>query len=236
MIKPIKIDGTFQVIVEREASFDDTVSRHVDSVWDKAKAGNASLFDGKTLAVDSITERALRCAVVPYKYFFAQQKDPSAEMKPDVQLVGVSGIVRWRDNVLFGKRGAGVTQYPGSYELVPSGSLPAADLGALIDYRAHLLEELKEETGIDESVVTNCRPVLLIVDDADSVVDICCVIEIASHYNIHQNFVAGEYQHLQYAPLADIRILTVAHRGMWVPTSAMILQNLSDSFDCVSNC
>jgi hypothetical protein len=230
VIQILKISDDFQVSVEAHASFAPVLEAKVDQIWHEARKNNSSLFDGTALAVRSFSAHSVQCITVPYKYFFAQQQDVELNGIEKLLLAGVSGVVRFGQAVLFGKRGPFVTQYPGAFELVPSGSLPAGSISTTIDYRQHLLDELHEETGIDRSHVADVAPLFLLVDRADGVVDICLSVQLACDPMQQCDLSSNEYDSLKTAPIASLRQIASATPSSWVPTSRAILSHLDDSF------
>lgn len=218
----IEIKSDFKIIVRPMPQPDLDWTNHVDRVWNDACKDNPRLFDGQTLAVQSASASQLVCGVVPYRFFYVAQKTQMGT-RESMMLAAVSGITIWDSRVLFGQRGLSVTQYAGAFELVPSGSLPAGNEGAEIDFRAHLLEELEEETHISSGGVLSCEPTLLVVDEDDCVTDVCCVIQLRELPDLAGCRESGEYASLNLESVESVKNLMGANASSWVPTSRELI-------------
>ena len=131
---------------------------------------------------------------VPYRYLYAFTVDKEWRGELPFIPVGISGLVKKGNKILFGKRSQKVTQYKGFWELPPSGSITQGEEG--LDPVLHLLKELKEETGITK--VTNVKPLAEMMDQEMGRLDLCYQIEVAEEG--HQT---DEYQQLLWLPIDD---------------------------------
>jgi beta-phosphoglucomutase-like phosphatase (HAD superfamily)/8-oxo-dGTP pyrophosphatase MutT (NUDIX family) len=111
----------------------------IDEIWE-AELKNARLFDGQILSLLSFEEHSLLGEFVSYRDYVAQMRGLDLNVKP----VSVSGIVRYKDSFLLGKRADSVSMFPSHYELAPAGSVDPSEL----NLKKIFLKELKEETGI----------------------------------------------------------------------------------------
>lgn len=110
-------------------------SKEVDEVWDPAKR------DGTLLSVYSFSLEEVLLEPVPYRFYWAQSQ--GVALASPVRPLAVMGVLFQEGRVLVGRRGKGVTQEPGKWEFVPSGSLQLCSRE--LDPAIQLFEELEEE-------------------------------------------------------------------------------------------
>lgn len=212
MLKTYPIDGSLVVTAAADAApLDAALERRVAEIWRREQAKRARpLFNGELLSVTSIEGSGIAGQFVEYRRFVAQRGDPSLVAALQVRPLAVSGLLRCRDGIVFGRRSAGTTQDAGRWELVPSGSLDRRGLKPdnTIDIRAKILEELEEETGSPSTAVTSAEPFLLVEDSESGVVDIG--IDLALDFDAeavlaaHRARATDEYETLRIVPAADI--------------------------------
>lgn len=230
MLSFVEIDDSFTVSSSPEpVSFSPDIDAQVDAVWARAIEQHPGLFDGAVLRVVSCDEKFLHCAPISYRYFYAQQTEHSLRDALQLVCVGVSGLVTMDDQVLVGTRSAFVTQCPNLFELVPSGSLPAPtpkDTTDAIDYRQQLLIELHEETGIPKESVEKIAPFLLVRDETDAVVDVCCSVGLKNldMQDLLQGSRSDEYAELALISWQQLRSMVKTAPELWVATSALMVQ------------
>ena len=178
--------------------------KDIEKAWeDEQVRRNLKLFNGNILNLAVINKQAqqdltLSCHSIEYKHYLAQRSGIELGITP----LAVSGIVYYKqDNIeifLVGKRSETVTQYPGYYEFMPSGSIDANNIvaGEPMEYKKQLLIELKEELGISDEVKT-INPFCLIFDEVDRVYDIGIEIEINNSHKIQ----VQEYTSIEKLPI-----------------------------------
>ena len=155
-----------------------------------------------------------------YRFFFARQIDPLLDI-PYVPLA-VSGICL-NDNgqILIGRR-RNVLEYRNCLEFVPSGGINETSAGgAILDYRNQLKEEFVEETGLNIGSIRVVKPLGLVKDFKNQVVDICCLIQVdTSSSEVLQNTL--EYEELSWIDRSAVDSET------FVPTSIALLNLFKD--------
>ncbi|MCB1119054.1 MAG: NUDIX domain-containing protein [Chlamydiia bacterium] len=114
----------------------------VDTIWEEKKEPHH--FDAPFVHCLNYDTHSLTGCLLPYRYLFAQQQGLSIPIRP----VTLCGITRHGDQILLGKRSPNVTQHPGAWECVPSGSLDRAD------FLAALTQELYEEAHLTPTSLT----------------------------------------------------------------------------------
>ena len=194
------------------------VALSVEKVWSEAQAKNPNLFDGMIKVLHSFSGQILSYKEVPYRYYYAQNQDASLKESLSLSALAVSGCIYKEGQVLVGARSSKVTQYPGTWELVPSGSLD--DLHQ--DWKEVLLQELREETNI-EAGETTVTPWMLLQDPAENVIDIVAKISFKEPSVLEKTLQSpsGEYSKLEWLTLSGFK-----PKGRWVPTSLAILEAL----------
>jgi hypothetical protein len=115
----------------------------VDSCWATLCSRNARYFDGSILHVLGVVRNGhggvtIHTAESSYRFYAVQQAGLDTGARP----LGVKGLCRSDDGWLMGRRSESVAYYPGEWEFVPGGSVPADGNPAEV-----LLAELGEESG-----------------------------------------------------------------------------------------
>lgn len=213
--KPLKITSEQQAVVDR--------------IWAEESAKNSSLFNGKIVSYSAHSFQGdkliINCFMTEYKYFLAELNDKT--LKLGIEPLAVSGIVIDTNNkVLFGARSETTTEYPGFYELVPSGSISSENInGSEVNFTNQLKQELQEETGISPDRVTEVIPIGLIYDKRDKVFDICGAI-------ILDEKLPGEFKSTEYAlfETASVDELpSIMKKWNFVPPSKIISNMWADN-------
>ncbi len=197
----------------------------VDGIWkEAADRSQGKLFDGMVTCLSSIEPGKLYVQPVPYRLFYAQRQSAKLRAALDLKALAVSGIIRCHGAVLFGKRSPTVTQYPGYWELVPSGALDAGKPGAegCLDYKQQILDELKEECAVEPADVVCVSPLALILDVGEATYDICCQIELKK--SPPDSISNDEYTQIESISDRQLSRFYAEHSGALVPTSAAILK------------
>lgn len=242
MLTCVEINDSFTVTCSAaKPELLDNVQKSVDEIWRSAVAHNSTLFDGTILCVTESDSSGLRCQPVGYRYFFAQQTDRKLKDALNLMAVGVSGLVSLRGKVFVGIRSDRVTQCPNLFELVPSGSLPApepmpapAGGGGLpsgaVDYKHQLLNELQEEAGIAAEEVGSVKPFLLVRDENEAVIDICCAIDLKNLdvMAVIEQFRSDEYTELELIAWNRVQSMVRTAPELWVPTSVLMINHLGN--------
>ena len=204
-------EGHFPEIADEE-------KRRIETIWESALK-QKSLADESVLYYQShislVDKLVVRAFWGSYRFFFARQMDPSLDT-PFVPLA-VSGIcVNGDDQVLIGRR-RNVVEYRGYLEFVPSGGINGRSAGvATLDYRCQLKEEFVQETELDISSISFMKPLGLVRDFKNQVVDICCLIQVDTPSSeVLQNTL--EYEELSWIDQSAVESET------FVPTSIALL-------------
>ena len=115
----------------------------VDERWGALCASNPRYFDGSILHVLGVVRNGhggvtIHVARSSYRFYAVQRTGIDTGTRP----LGVKGLCRHGARWLMGKRSGSVAFYPGQWEFVPGGSVPADSEPSDV-----LLRELREESG-----------------------------------------------------------------------------------------
>ncbi|MBK9140862.1 MAG: hypothetical protein IPM23_00090 [Candidatus Melainabacteria bacterium] len=197
----------------------------VDRIWTSAMESgseNTHLFDGQALFVDTIDDDGITLFQLPYRFLYAQRRNPHLRRELNLRPIAVSGVCLSAGKMLVGMRASTATQYPGFLELVPSGGL--GDLGHRLDYKQRLIEELEEETTIKKECIREITTIGICLDRNESTYDLCCTILFPD--KLCQESVSspnGEYEELYWQ---DTSNLSRASAAGIVPTSQAMVEHL----------
>jgi len=144
------------------------VEKKVEEIWQCERARRSSLFNGKIFAVTNVQEAQIVGRFVEYKQFLAQLRCPELFEELKIEALAVTGTLLAEGGVIWGKREASSTQYPETWELLPSGGLDdkGQNAAGALDLRRQLLDELKQELGLGEESVDLIRPICFVHDAA----------------------------------------------------------------------
>ncbi len=212
-------------------------NEYIDEAWKAAVEKNENIYNGSLLSFSGVSRDSLQIIkvdghFVEYKHFVAQRSDggPALGIKP----VAVSGLVFLKiehdERVVFGRRSM-TTQYPGSWELIPSGSIDkdCMNQDGTIDYTRKVMEEFLEETALSEACVSQARAFTFILDSREDVYNIGCELEIngVDVEGLHKVFTSStrEYQgRVALVPVVDLQAFVATHKERIVPTSLGMIE------------
>ena len=115
----------------------------IDERWEALREANPRYFDGSMLQVLGVVRNGhggvtIHVASTSYRFYAVQRTGIDTGTRP----LGVKGLCRHDDGWLMGRRSDSVAFYPGQWEFVPGGSMPADG-----EPRDVLARELAEESG-----------------------------------------------------------------------------------------
>ena len=172
--------------------------------WQAALAERPGLFDGPILTVTALGRDHIEVAPTSYRFLLAAKDDPELKAALNLRPLAVSGLLRCPKGYVFGHRALTLTEAPGVWELVPSGGVEPS--GALVDVKAQVLKELREEIGLETSEVQTAGPVGCIEDLASGVIDIVIPMSTprtaAEIRRAHETKATREYSELHFGEAA----------------------------------
>jgi len=204
----------------------------IEAAWQEAQAeAGGQLFNGKLFSVAEISDGHISGRFIDYMWFVAARRRPRIAPSLNIKPLAVTGVLRCRDGIVFGRRSQAVVQDKGLWELAPSGGISASCVrnDGAIDFTAQILEELREETGIQVADVARTRPLCVIEDVVTPMFEI--IVEAltdltAAEVGARAAQASGEYD--QWEIVAEGQVADFATRqgpGL-APLSAYILQIL----------
>jgi 8-oxo-dGTP pyrophosphatase MutT (NUDIX family) len=182
----------------------------VDTLWAEELRAHPTRFDGTLLSYAGRNGDVLRGRFVAYRDYVAQRRDPALAPQLEVVPLAVCGLLVCDGDVAWARRSDETTQYPGRWETVPAGGIDAAQLreGGIVDYEGQLLRELTEETGIEPARVVHTRPLAVLHDRCDEVIDIATLIEVSAECRPIASAAVerrgSEHRSLIWVPIADL--------------------------------
>jgi hypothetical protein len=230
VLKTYPIDAGLVVTATTERpSLDPELDRQVEALWWQEQTKRATpLFNGELISVVSLAASRIGARVAEYRCFVAQRGDPTLSVHLNVRPLAVSGLLRCRDGVVFGRRAATNTQDAGHWELVPSGGVDRRALrpDGNVDVIGQLMDELREETGCSPGVISSAEPFLLVEDTTSGVIDIgidlTLDLDSAAVLAAHHAGATTEYEALRIVPTSDLREF-VDHAGSGVVEVSLAL-------------
>ena len=223
----IVINSKFSIELQPSTSYSflsDAKKSLIQTIWEQEqKRRDGKLHEGAILSVISYDSSSLVGQFVPYKYYLAQSCDPS--LKPDLKIVPVSlcGMTLIGDDIIIAKRAPWVSQYPNFYELAPSGGVrpPGRDLDA-VNLKIQLLDELKEEIGMDDSHVKSVKFFSLVHDEKEDTIELCAEIRLKPSKLILTS--TSEYSQVITVPCQELESFVKDHHQDFVPLSLLLLK------------
>lgn len=218
------IKNKFEVAVievEKALPLSDSDLNLVEKVWQDEQK-KRRLFEGELLNAHSYDQNRIEGAFVPYKLFLAQLSIPALKSTLKIVPVSISGLTLLGNNVIVGKRSSNVTQFPGFYELAPSGGIGKDFIqDSRIDIRKQFQQELEEEVGIPAKKVKGFKLFALVHDHQLDLIDICAEIKIKPSA---LQSISREYSQIMTIPREELSTFMEQHREQFVPLSLLLLK------------
>lgn len=195
------------------------MDRKVERLWQAASrrvaAGGAEpMFNGRVFSADTITPHLVIGHLTEYRRIVAQMERPGLFAMPGsspgpclaVRPLAVCGVLRCAGGVVVGRRHSAAIYQGGMWQLPPAGSV---DTGAMnddgvADLRRQLLNELREELGLDPETVGESRPLCIVEHPGSRVSDLGLALttDLTAEAVLaaHRAGGNGEYQELRIIP------------------------------------
>lgn len=192
------------VVVGEVPPLDRSAARTVAALWDAARAAEgAHLFDGEIYVLGSARPDRIEVLRSGFRRHLGLLADPSLAPGEPEYPVGVNGLTTRGDAILLGRRSRRVTQYPGMFELAPSGTLAGTPgPGGVLDARGCLLAELEEETGLPRELVRDAGARELGFDAGASTWEIVYALELDP--GAPDPATSAEYDEVRFVPRAGL--------------------------------
>jgi hypothetical protein len=171
MLTVREVDATVRVeIVAHEKALEPAVQHDVEQVWQAERSKASHLFDGPLFSILAMERRHILGWITSYRYLVAQRRDPRLRSALNIRPLGVTGILRCPEGIVFAQRALAVELDAGRWELAPSGSVDGAFRSGdgAIDVRVQLLDELADEIGLDPGMIDQMPQPFALVEDSES--------------------------------------------------------------------
>ena len=152
----------------------------VEEIWQaERRRRGAKLFNGTLFSVCELSPTAVTGRFVEYRRFVAQVQRPELFLELRVRPLAVTGLLQNAQGLFFGRRNSGAAQQPDRWELVPAGGVDTNSLtdGGEVEPGEQILEELKEEVGLDRTSVDTPRLVAFCEEAEHHVFDLVWELE-----------------------------------------------------------
>lgn len=141
----------------------------VDRLWEAEMAARgAGLFDGPIFSLKAHTPARLSVRRLTYRRLIAARRDPALAGRLGLRPVGVTALLLSPEGLVLGRRNRRLHTEPGRWEAAPAGVLDR------LDWRAVVLDELREELGLDADQIDAPVAVALVEEVRTGVCDILC--------------------------------------------------------------
>ncbi len=215
-------------LAPRRLSLSPQQKRASQRLWAQATARNPSLFNGTIISY--LSHRVGRDALVidclrtEYQYFLAQLQDPALRLRV-FPLTVAGAIIDERGNTLIGRRAPTVTEYPGAYEFVPSGSISADKIArGRVRFDQQLAEEFEEEVGLSPARIRAIEPFSLMLDVTHRLYVIGCTMALSGDLQVVRPR-RREHDILHVIHRTALPRFLAGHQ--MIPTSRLIAQRLA---------
>ena len=152
----------------------------VEEIWQaERRRRGLKLFNGTLFSVHELSDTTVKGRFVEYRRFVAQVKRPELFPVLQVRPLAVTGLLQNAEGLFFGRRNPGAAQQPDCWELVPAGGIDittVTDRGE-VEPGEQILEELKEELGLDRISVAPPRLVAFCEEPEHHVFDLVWELE-----------------------------------------------------------
>lgn len=220
-LRPISAGRPLSLDIAGALAVPSDLAAAIDAIWATETALRPHLFDGPILSVTDIAPNRLTLLRASYRHSLAARRDPGIAARLKLRPLAVSGVLTCPDGLVFGRRGADVTQASGAWELVPSGGAVSADL------EAQILEELEEEIGLARSQVAVMPPYGLV--ESDGVIDVVMPLSTRARRDeilaLHRGLASREYAELLICPAEEPKLAALP----LLAETRVILASLSGS-------
>lgn len=212
MHRTYALDPNFRIeVLPASPALPPAVESRIDAIWRTAQDAQPALYNGRIYSLVERRPEHLAVHALEYRLLLAQRRTPELKSVLAVRPIGVTGLLTGRDGLVLGYRAKHVMADADLWEPAPAGSL------ARLEPHEQILEELKEELGVDRSKIQPPRVLGLVEDATSSVIDIVFRIETdLSAEALHaawQNHGSDEYAEVRVVPPAELPRFLAEHHG-----------------------
>lgn len=227
--RTIRISPFFSIFVDlasREYDLSDQVKSMIEDIWAREyEIRKGQLYNGKLLSFVALENERVLGRFVDYKYYLVQTKEPSLKAVLRIEPISISGICTAKNKVLVGQRSDSVTQYPGLFELVPSGGIePSSLIVDRVDLTKQFYNELLDEAGIGKKLVKKITPFAFVHDLRKESYEICANIHLAHEALNASEPPPAEYSKLLWMTKDQLQQFISENEDKFVPFSRYLIE------------
>lgn len=199
----------------------------IEEIWEKeALAQKNHLFNGRLFIALDVSNEGLIGQFIPYKLYIATLRSPYLKEKIKIHPVSITGITLSHNRILIGQRSKFVTQYPGRFELVPSGGI---DQHSVEDGKINLIRqfriELEEEAGIKEESIEKIELQALHFNPFEEIYEIFAKIEVNNSVQM-EHVKSHEHTELIWMSIEELKSFISFRNEEFVPFSLSLIKDL----------
>jgi hypothetical protein len=153
-------------------ALDPETARHVDALWEEARATRPALFDGRIFTADRVTPHLIEGHWTRYRRVLAQMREPALFETLRLQPLAVVGVIVTPDGIVIGRRSADALYQAGAWQSCPAGSVEAREGEETIDLAAQLKAEALEELGLPPETLHVERALAVVEHPGTRILDI----------------------------------------------------------------
>lgn len=172
------------------------VEKKINSIWEIEKARKSKkIYNDHLLSFINFENNVLNARFTDYRSYLAQNSSPDLYDVLQIRPLAISGLVKFKSQIIFGKRAPDVSQDAGKWELIPSGSL------TLNTIEEQFYIELQEELGLPKNLVKSLKTFVLVEDTKSKVIDIGLEVELTGVKKDIEFFMqkrSTEYSNIQW--------------------------------------
>lgn len=196
----------------------------IRKIWTEGKK-ETPVFESPIVSLVRYSSTHLIGELVDFSVWYACLKDPSLRQALDIHPLGVTGVTRWQDAILIGKRSANLAVYGGAMECCPSGSIDLSSIrrDGTVDLSGALLSELHEEAGIEPPSVRSSVTKSLYFSKETGIFDIHIDIELYPEED-HSILKPPSREYDELVWIQKDEVGKAFSKRAWVPLSLHLLQ------------
>lgn len=199
----------------------------VSAIWADERRRRPSLFNGRVFCADWIAPDRIAGHWTEYCRVLAQMRRPALFDSLQIRSLAVNGLLECADGLLLGRRHGDAVYLAGCWQAAPAGTVEARS-GHDLDLAHQLLEELREELGLEAGDIVQMRPVAAIEHAETHVVDVGFLLRtplsFAEVVARHRSGGNGEYDCLQRVGMTEIDHFLQAAGPTLLPSARILMQ------------
>ena len=196
----------------------------IDDIWAEEKRLRGDrLTNGRIYSLFDHNPNCLVLQEAEYRHVLARRKAPELVGSGMlIRPVAVTGVLLCADGLVLGRRGDQVASDADLWEPAPAGGLNRPDPVSVV------LEELREELGLDPSIISTHKVCGLVEDSVSGVFDIVFRLQSAASAKdirtAYETLGSNEYAELKFLKLEDISDFLDVNHDHLLPALRPMLQ------------